>query len=42
MPVWQYPKELWLDKKFHYEKEKHGEMREKITSKIIELMKQAY
>lgn len=42
MPVWQYPKEMWTDKKFHYNDEKHGEMREKITRKIIELIKQAY
>lgn len=42
MPVWQYPKEMWSDPEHQFNDEQHGEMREKITRKILEIMKDAY
>lgn len=42
MPVWQYPKEMWTDAQYHYSDEKHGELREKIQSHLLDIVKVAY
>ncbi len=42
MPVWQYPKEMWINQEYLYSDKRHKEMRDTITRRIIELMKQAY
>jgi diadenosine tetraphosphate (Ap4A) HIT family hydrolase len=41
-PVWHYPGEKWCDPKYQYSDIEHGEMREKLTNKIQELMGEAY
>lgn len=41
-PVWRYPNEKWSDPQYQYREEKHGELRKEITSKLLELMEQAY
>jgi len=41
-PVWQYSDEKWHNAEFHYSDEKHGEIREKISNIIHELMEKAY
>jgi diadenosine tetraphosphate (Ap4A) HIT family hydrolase len=42
MPAWLYPKEMWSEVQHHYSNEKHGELREKIRSHLLELLKEAY
>ncbi|MFE6709106.1 HIT family protein [Bacillus thuringiensis] len=42
MPIWQYPKEMWIDQQFQFDNKKHGEIKESIAQKIIELIQQAY
>jgi diadenosine tetraphosphate (Ap4A) HIT family hydrolase len=41
-PVWRYPNEKWSDRQYHYNEEKHRELRAKITEHLLELMDQAY
>ncbi|MBO1514081.1 HIT family protein [Metabacillus bambusae] len=41
-PVWQYSAENWRNAKYHYSTEKHGELREKLSNMIYELMAEAY
>ncbi|HZH59629.1 MAG TPA: hypothetical protein VEY70_08650 [Metabacillus sp.] len=41
-PVWQYSAEKWRNANYHYSNEKHGELREKLSNRIYELMAEAY
>lgn len=41
-PVWQYSAEKWHNAEYLYSDETHGEIKEKLSNKIYELMKEAY
>jgi diadenosine tetraphosphate (Ap4A) HIT family hydrolase len=42
MPVWQYPTEKWYDRMYQYTDEKHFEMKEKLSKKLHQILKEAY
>ncbi|MDC3425363.1 hypothetical protein NC797_12715 [Aquibacillus sp. 3ASR75-11] len=41
-PVWQYSGEKWRNAEYQYSDEIHGELKERLSNKIQELMKAAY
>lgn len=41
-PVWLYSEDHWFEPKYQYSVEEHGEMKEKLTQKLNELMKKTY
>lgn len=41
-PVWRYPNVKWKDNKYHYIEEEHGQMKEQIKNKLIEIIERAY
>lgn len=41
-PVWQYSSEKWHNSEYQYSKKEHGEMKEKLSMKIHELMEKVY
>jgi diadenosine tetraphosphate (Ap4A) HIT family hydrolase len=41
-PVWQYSEDKWRDSKYHFSAEEHGELKEKLSKKINDLINHAY
>ena len=41
-PVWQYSEDKWHDSKYHFSAEEHGELKEKLSKQITDLINQAY
>jgi diadenosine tetraphosphate (Ap4A) HIT family hydrolase len=39
-PVWTYPKEKWIDSKYGYSNDNHGELKMELQIKLLELLEE--
>ncbi|MCM3767698.1 HIT family protein [Neobacillus niacini] len=41
-PVWLYTEDHWFDRKYHFSVEQHGEMKETLSQKLNQIIKNTY